>query len=278
MYSEPVITFFYPKDTPPDNFVIDDNPGLFVEGRENHCLQSYLLLKKLGCPVNITKEVPKEGIVFCHADDAEKISYSSKRLLVVFLADRLRKKEKADLWIVQNPHQVDNRSFYLDHYPQPGLITRDSQRGVLVENVVYMGNKANLHEELCSEEWKRQLKNIGLNWYIEEKMWWDYSKMDVVVAVRRSLRKKWYRKIIPLKSFWDHYKPASKLINAWIAGVPAILSNDSAFRNLRKSKLDYLVAETLEEVIRNLKKLQIDRHLYKKLKMVKKELNSIPLR
>lgn len=53
---------------------------------------------------------------------------------------------------------------------------------------------------------------------------------------------------------WDR-KPATKLYNAWLAGVPAILSPDPAYQDLRRSEHDYLEAKTSDEIILQLKRL-----------------------
>jgi hypothetical protein len=44
------------------------------------------------------------------------------------------------------------------------------------------------------------------------------------------------------------YKPATKLHNAWLAGVPAILGPESAYRAERRNERDYLEARTYEEL------------------------------
>jgi hypothetical protein len=50
-------------------------------------------------------------------------------------------------------------------------------------------------------------------------MWHDYSTDDLVLAVRDLTEKD------------ALVKPASKLVNAWIAGVPALLGPEPAFAN-----------------------------------------------
>ena len=260
--TNPLITFFYPKDISTDNFLVDEHPMHFACGPECHSLQSFLRLREMGCMVNIDTSVPEEGIVFAHADHAEQIPPANRRLVVLFLADRARHRNMADLWIVQNPKQVDRRSFHLDHWPQPGLTPRDPSRDNEIKNIVYMGRKENLHEHLCTEAWRRSVENLGLKWRIEETAWWDYTEVDVIVAVRRFLPKKWWRKILHIDGFWDHYKPASKLINSWLAGVPAILTNESSYLNLRQSELDYFAADTPDQVLSHLQRLQKEPELY----------------
>ena len=59
------------------------------------------------------------------------------------------------------------------------------------------------------------------------------------------------------------HKPASKLINAWLAGVPALLGPEYAFRELRRSSLDYFEVSSLEDAIAAVKALSTDPQLYR---------------
>ena len=57
-------------------------------------------------------------------------------------------------------------------------------------------------------------------------------------------------------------KPAAKLQNAWAAGVPAILSPESAYQQVRRSALDFLEARDHGEVLRALDLLRANPRLY----------------
>lgn len=65
--------------------------------------------------------------------------------------------------------------------------------------------------------------------------WPDFRDVDLLVALRPPDRRLWTA------------KPATKLVNAWLAGVPAVLGPEVAYRELRRSPLDYLEAATVEE-------------------------------
>ena len=67
--------------------------------------------------------------------------------------------------------------------------------------------------------------------------WHDYSGDDLVMAAR------------DLTAEDAKVKPASKLVNAWIAGVPALLGPEPAFRELRSSELDYIEILTPDDVL-----------------------------
>ena len=54
------------------------------------------------------------------------------------------------------------------------------------------------------------------------------------------------------------HKPAQKLINAWRAGVPALLGREVGYRELKHSNLDYLEVTSADEVVAGLKRLRDD--------------------
>jgi len=80
--------------------------------------------------------------------------------------------------------------------------------------------------------------------------WNDYSASDVVVALRPP-------------STWNlTTKPAAKLTNAWAAGVPAIVSPEPPYRELRQSRLDYLEARSAADALDAIDRLRSDPRLY----------------
>jgi len=58
-------------------------------------------------------------------------------------------------------------------------------------------------------------------------------------------------------------KPPMKLINAWLAGVPAVLGVESAFRAIREHELDYLEVRSPDELEGALFRLRNDPELYR---------------
>ena len=134
----------------------------------------------------------------------------------------------------------------MPHWTQPGLIPRSSQRGDKFENIAFMGKAHNLAPELKSKEWQASLEELGLNWIVIQnpEKWHDYSDIDAILAIR-SFDKSTYPT-----------KPASKLYNAWLAGVPAILGNDSAFSLEQKNDLDYVRVVTIKDAINAIEKLK----------------------
>ena len=79
--------------------------------------------------------------------------------------------------------------------------------------------------------------------------WNDFSDVDVIVAARH------------LDGTVTSNRPASKLYNAWLANVPAVLGPEAAFRRERRSELDYIEVKSLDEAIEAVKRLRQDTDL-----------------
>jgi len=133
----------------------------------------------------------------------------------------------------------------VNYWTQPGLVPRDPGRGDRFENACFFGNP----EEMLADGHRlaTELGRLGLTWRIVPRAeWHDYREVDVVVAVR------------PEDERAAKQKPASKLTNAWLAGVPAVLSPDPAFEELRQSPLDYLSAQSVPDILRRVTELRDD--------------------
>ena len=88
---------------------------------------------------------------------------------------------------------------------------------------------------------------------LETIAYFDYQHVDAVLAIRDCPP-------VVLAT-----KPASKLINAWKAGVPALLGPEPAYRELRTSPLDFLEAASAEAVLDSIDRLQQESGLYRRM-------------
>lgn len=217
-------------------------------------LQTYLYLQEFGFPCELVTTMPDEGIVLSHRDFLDASFQPNSKLLLVCLRADVDRHPYAQLHIVQNPYQTIKKSpialwesYFIPHWPQAALIPRDPQREYTFENVTFIGNEVNLVPEFKETFWCEQLENLGLKFQkkLTHDEWNDYSSIDVILAIRS----------LGCENYWRG-KPASKLYNAWHAGIPAILGFETAFKAERKSDLDYLEATSVEEVISALKLLR----------------------
>lgn len=222
-------------------------------------LQTYLRLQASGFPCQLVDTLPDEGIILAHWDSfPADLQPGPKQMLVCFQADRAR-HPYAQIHVVQNPLALSLKimtlgdrfllpgdRYFLPLWPQPGLVPRDPSRGDRFENIAFFGLEENLAPELRTTSWQEQVASLGLTWRVvsDFDLWNNYSEVDAILAVRDFGRQEY------------SWKPASKLHNAWHAGVPAILGYDSAFRHERKSPLDYLEVLSLTDTLQALAKLR----------------------
>jgi hypothetical protein len=240
----------------------------FYSGKDAWIIQTWLRLKALGYPVTLSDRVPERGLVVFHKEDQRALVRRLRRdscpVLVAVRAD-FRSADSADFEILQNGYFADQlRSFYMPHWPQPGLLPRDSARGTRVERVAFKGDVTNLEPSLRSAAFQQFLRLEGLSFVTDmtqpsdairpiKANWNDYREVDVVLALR------------PAGASDYTHKPPTKLINAWIAGVGAVLGGEYAFRELRRGPLDYLEIRTANGAQEALALLKRDPSLYQRM-------------
>ncbi len=146
----------------------------------------------------------------------------------------------------------------MPHWPQPGLVPRDPARGGMLGTVAFKGRLWNLDPAFRDEAFRARLAALGMTLALDAfdggygvQGWHDYSAADVVLAVR------------DLTVRDAGVKPASKLVNAWFAEVPALLGPEPAFRELRRSELDYIEVRSPDDAISALGRLKETPALYR---------------
>lgn len=222
-------------------------------------VMTYLHLKRKQLNVSISdKFIPGQICVVSSLDLG--ISDRTFNSFIVGCRGDGFKPPLCDFTVVQNKICVGSETdIFIPIWPQPGLIPRLKERGSTIENIVFKGDEINLYESFRSPEFKRQLEKIGVKLRInglaenEPVMWHDYSTDDLVLAVRDVTEKD------------GLVKPASKLVNAWIAGVPALLGPEPAFREQRQSDLDYIEVTTPQAVFEAIKLLKSRPELYQQI-------------
>src|SRR6185295_13492466 len=93
--------------------------------------------------------------------------------------------------------------------------------------IAYFGRVEFLPAWVRGDALRHRLAEIGVALRLSEQAWNDYRDVDLVLSGRAES---------PLMLA---FKPATKLYNAWLAGVPALLGDEPAFRALWQSELDY---------------------------------------
>lgn len=266
------MTFYLPGERDLDRLRHLDPDGdwdEFVRGERAWILQTYLRLHRAGHPVVLSGEPSDAGLVVYHAKHARSLMRRAHRLhsavLVGVRADN-SEPATADFEVEQNRVYADaRRRFFVPHWPQPGLLARDPRRGSRLERVAFKGFLANLEPAFRHPDWAEWLAGRGIRWELDavefEQLagtsdrlrWNDFRETDLVLAVR------------PGEPARHTNKPATKLCNAWHAGVPALLGPEPAYRELRRDPLDYLEAGSVEEAKAAIDLLLAEPDLYQRM-------------
>jgi hypothetical protein len=281
--STPPVTFYLPKlsDTSAfDHIDPDTDWSPFRSARGQSIPHTYVRLRQAGHDVTLSNRPPSTGVVVVFAGDMRRYQAARPRrgrpLVVCVQTDRrVPDVSLADVIVQHNGLREDGRRwFFIPNWPQPGLTLRDSSRGSTVESVAFKGAIDNLRAEFLSPAWDQALAHEGLTFVIDTAIedddprlamlgghirqgsvagWTDYSSTDVVLAVRPA-RRDLYR-----------HKPAVKLVNAWRAGVPALLGPELAYREIRRTDLDYIEVSSLTAAADSLSQLRREPDLYQEM-------------
>lgn len=243
----------------------DRDWAVFGTGVYVWILQTFLRLHAAGAPVRLVDTAPAAGLLVTHAAHFDRVlseAPSPADLIIVVAQSDRAPQPLADFAVVQNASSADRYGFFIPSWLQPGLVPRARERGTRVENVAYAGSIKELDPDLASPAWAEVLRARGLNWdtrtitfsgndqLYQQLRWNDYASTDVLVALR------------PPASWDARPKPAAKLQNAWAAGVPAILSPETPYREVRRSALDYIEARSSAEALEAIDRLRADSQLY----------------
>lgn len=233
-----------PEDRPEDRF---------VNGVECWVIKTWFLLSRERLsfqPLLVEKAVPGEVCVF-HYEHARPCYGVHECFAVVARADR-PPPPLADMVVAQNRVSPDGPDkYFIPHWPQHGLVMRDAARGTRLETVAFMGDKKYVPDFFSDATFIAGLKALGVTvlWRSAGE-WHNYADVDVVLAMRR------------LPKVVERTKPAVKLVNAWLAGVPAILTPEAAYGEIRQSPLDYLEADNAADVLDALRYLKDNPAVY----------------
>lgn len=212
--------------------------------------QTWAFLRRAGVPADLVHNMPREGIVLTitgclppHFDPPQGLYVAG------VMADGLP-HGAAHLHILQNSAHARRfpGSFFMPLWPQPNLQPRSPERGETFERICFFGDEPNLAPELRQRSWQDELvRSTGARLEIRNAArWHDYSDVDAVIAIR------------DFAGRTHPHKPATKLYNAWLAGVPLVGGNDSAYRSDGRPGTDYLTVRSPQAALAALQRLRRD--------------------
>lgn len=218
-------------------------------------VSTYLRLREAGFDVQIASIPREDSINVVCSPKVLLRSTPSRSVIVSIRADRAA-PSWGDLCLVQNPLNLNQQTDWLiDHWPQPNLIPRSLDRGDQVERVGVIGPVSSMAAEIRDPRFRSKLERLGFELVIRSDgaSWNDYSDLDVQLTYRtgpKSLLR---------------CKPATKIVQSWIARCPAITGVEPCFRAVGRSRVDYLEAASASEIIQHLQSLRDDPALYRSL-------------
>lgn len=233
------------------------SPARFQGGRNSWIAQGYLRLREAlgqrGCRVRVASRVPDSGIALVHRDDANDCRVErSGAFLVVVRADRAPVLA-CDLAIAQNGTDLRRGERFVPLWPQPGLRPRDALRGHRIARLTYHGRPDRLPAWLAQPRFLAGLSARGVRFEALGRAWGDYRSTDLVLAVRDDAPA-----ILATK-------PATKIYNAWLAGVPVLATAEPAYLEVRRSPLDFLEIASADDVLAAIDRLKASPGLYESM-------------
>lgn len=230
-------------------------PLRFVGGRNSWIAQSYLRLRaplsERGFEVGVSSRFRPGAICIAHRDDANNfLSAAHGAHLVVIRADRPPVRA-CDHAIVQNALAPTANEHFVPLWPQPGIVARDPRRAGRVERLGYAGRTGASPSWFFDDNFHRALRERGIAFDVRRGRWNDYRDVDVAIATR-----------VAARAMLD-VEPATKLYNAWLAGLPMLAGPEPAYCALRRSALDYIEVGGADDVLRALDRLRADPRLYR---------------
>lgn len=216
-------------------------PERFRGGRNTWIAQGYLRLRdelrSRGYAVRASERPLPGTISIVHRDDANVLAGDAHRsLLVVVRADRAP-VVACDFAVVQNDLSPRPRERFIPLWPQPGLIPRDPRRPPRVARIVLQGRNATPPSWLADPRLGAGLAARGARLDLRSRGWHDYRDADLALSARDDA------------SVMLAVKPATKIYNAWLAGVPVLAGPEPAHLDLQRSGLDFLVVRDARDVL-----------------------------
>lgn len=241
----------------------DREPHRLVLGEHYWIVLTWRRLADAGLDVVLDNRVSADGPVVFYAGDKRAVERAhvrarSRALLVATRSDR-NPVGYADVEVVQNAASADGeRCFHVPHWRQPGLIVRDGARGDRPRVLLFPGTRQNLHPGFLDGEWQGFLQARGLEMRCHFQAtgdrppaYHDLHDVDLMLAVR------------PSGATVVRNKPAWKLFNAWLAGVPALLGPEAGYRELREGPLDFIEVDGPAAARRAIERLLGEPGLYR---------------
>lgn len=260
-----------------DSWDPDAEPGRFANGVGHLILELHRRLLQRGLVTTIGTSIP-EGttllVVMARrmswARPLARVHYAwrLRRHRVVFVRNDLTidfvRRFRVDVEVAPSrtflTSEVRGAACVLPPLPQRGLIPRDPSRGDRIERVCLKANPRNIPEQLLERSMLDRLDELGVSLDIDapatesgaDQRWNDFGDVDVAICARRDGQE-------------TICKPATKLLNAWAAGVIPLASREPAYEEIGTDRRDVLFFDDVDEIPELLHLLRTDDELRTRL-------------
>jgi hypothetical protein len=285
-----VIHFFVDDSTDIEGlheWIPDDDPTLFASGVGHNLLELHRRLWLMGRKTTVGPVIPSEATLVVFMPRPLLAHSRRKRFSFAWSMRRHRTIAVRSDLPPGSPQMIrvdlviaSSRAFmaafpgpkmdFLPPLPQRGLICRDRSRGDQISVVGLKSNPENIPRWIGEPAFVERLDRLGLKIHVDaprdvdgsDQSWHDFSEVDVVICARAEG--------LPTIS-----KPATKLRNAWAAGVIPIASREPAYVEIANDGHDVLFFDNHEEIPALLGKLCAGVELRDQLRRGVTEMSSI---
>ncbi len=240
-------------------WVPDEQPDLHPNAYGHAFLELYWRLHTLGYPVSIGPAAPSDAeviVVLLHElidwVSLQHLTNTRQTFDLAFQSLRLRHPPKivmirvdlhmqvaaprmASLAVMPTQASVERAGqVWVPMLPQRGLHPRDRSRGDQLTTVALKGYSHNIPAWI-DDDFGAELRSLGFTLRLDTELnnrWRDFSDVDVVLCAQDEST---------LED--DRRKPATKLINAWRAGVIPICGPYTAYEEIGNSGETMLVCD-----------------------------------
>jgi Glycosyl transferases group 1 len=249
----------------------DADPQLFASGVGHNILELFVRLRLSGASVSIgpkppsgTRTIVVYPVSVRDPGKGARFLFAARNLPVMIIRSDFG--SDSPLHVQPDMEVMPNRSCISRAYqtwipplPQRGLIRRSPARKGRITSVGYKGNKNNLPEFARTPGWSTSLEAAGLKWVDDiprfrgssHHTWHDFSSIDVTLCLRSD----------GIPPGIIKQKPATKLINSWLAGCIPIVSSEPGYLELLRDGKDGFVCDDPDAVLKTLAALRANPEL-----------------
>jgi hypothetical protein len=256
----------------------DDDPARFPSGLGHGILELYKRLARLGRPVHLGPRVARPSHVVFHleslwqwqamAPNRRLLRQLSAQLVRTGVATAIRGDVPLHFGVRGVTEVMPNRAsirrdnqVWVPLLPQRGLVSRATDRAGRVATAALLGYEANIPPILRSPSFRSAAQELGVTvveilWTLEDRepRWHDLEQVDCVICVREDV---WGAGL--------ERKPATKLINTWVAGSVPIAGLEPAYAELARPDVDCLMVDGPDGVLDALARLRRESGLVSRL-------------